>query len=93
MSGQGTGADRVEENPLVLDFNVRAIEDVALTGPPALMARNWMSPYVWREPDGRYGIMVRAVPRADVAPPSDTGVIWAGWSSDGGRTSRCSTHP
>ncbi|HWK36090.1 glycosidase [Sphingomonas sp.] len=61
-----------------MDFNVEAIEDVRLSGPPPLMQRDWMSPYVWVEPDGRNGIMVRAVPRPG-APLSDTGVIWAGW--------------
>ncbi|KQM85193.1 glycosidase [Sphingomonas sp. Leaf23] len=46
------------------------------------MARDLMSPFVWREGDGRYAMMVRAV-----VPPGqeliDTGVIWAGWSDDG----------
>ena len=78
----GTGAHRVEANPIDLDFNVQAIEDVVLTGPDALMARDLMSPFVWRENDGRWGIMVRAVPRAGEAV-RDTGVIWAGWSDDG----------
>ena len=78
----GTGAHRVEANPIDLDFNVQAIEDVVLTGPDALMARDLMSPFVWREDDGRWGIMVRAVPRAGEAA-RDTGVIWAGRSEDG----------
>lgn len=82
----GSGAERVEENAVVVDFNVRAIEDVTLNGPPALMARDWMSPFVWRETEDRWGIMVRAVPRPGDGRPVDTGVIWAGWSSDGGRS-------
>jgi len=74
--------DGVADNDVVLDFNVRRIEAVTLAGPPALMARDLMSPYIWREPDGRWGIMVRAVVKPG-APPTDTGVIWAGWSDDG----------
>ncbi|GGB40396.1 hypothetical protein GCM10011380_32300 [Sphingomonas metalli] len=65
-----------------LDFNVKRIETVTLDGPAALMARDLMSPYVWREPDGRWGIMVRAVVRQG-EPLVDTGRIWAGWSDDG----------
>lgn len=65
-----------------LAFNVMAIEDVAIAGPDALMRRDWMSPFVWTEPDGRLGMMLRAVPQRG-APPVDTGVIWAGWSDDG----------
>ncbi|KZE18951.1 glycosidase [Sphingomonas hankookensis] len=46
------------------------------------MARDLMSPYVWREPDGRYAMMVRAVvPQGQEL--TDTGVIWSGWSEDG----------
>lgn len=74
--------DAVDPCVIDLDFNVKAIEPVILDGPPALAARDLMSPFIWREADGRFGIMVRAVPRAD-APQSDTGVIWAGWSKDG----------
>jgi predicted GH43/DUF377 family glycosyl hydrolase len=65
-----------------IDFNVELLEPVTLHGPSALSERDLMSPYVWTEPDGRLGIMVRAVPRQDV-DRSDTGVIWAGWSDDG----------
>jgi predicted GH43/DUF377 family glycosyl hydrolase len=46
------------------------------------MARDLMSPYVWQEPDGRFGIMVRAVPKTG-AERTDTGQIWAGWGKDG----------
>lgn len=72
----------VDTNDVMLDFNVHAIEDLRLEGPPAFMARDLMSPFVWREEDGRYGIMVRAVLRAGVQAV-DTGVIWGGWSEDG----------
>lgn len=65
-----------------IDFNVQALEPLSLNGPSAIEERDLMSPYVWLEPDGRYGIMVRAVPRA-TADRTDTGVIWAGWGSDG----------
>lgn len=65
-----------------LDCNIEAIEPVTLNGPPILADRDLMSPYVWREPDGRFGIMVRAVPRLGTEL-IDTGLIWAGWSRDG----------
>ena len=74
--------DQVQDTTARLDFNVEAIEEVTLTGSPALMARDLMSPYIWREPDGRYGIMVRAVVKPG-KPLTDTGVIWGGWSQDG----------
>ncbi len=76
--------DAVADNALMLDFNVRRIEAVTLDGPPALMRRDLMSPYIWREADGRFGIMVRAVVKPG-EPMADTGVIWAGWSDDGCR--------
>lgn len=65
-----------------IDFNVEALEPVILEGPSALSERNLMSPYVWTEPDGRLGIMVRAVPPAG-GDRTDTGMIWAGWSDNG----------
>jgi len=74
--------DAVVDAPPDLDFNVKRIEEVTLDGPPALMARDLMSPYVWREPDGRWGLMVRAVVKPGETM-TDTGVIWSGWSDDG----------
>ncbi|MBV9841618.1 MAG: glycosidase [Sphingomonadaceae bacterium] len=74
--------DQVARRRTRLDFNVELIEEVLLRGPPSLMSRDLMSPYVWQEADGRYGIMVRAVCGSG-QPMTDTGVIWAGWSSDG----------
>jgi beta-1,2-mannobiose phosphorylase / 1,2-beta-oligomannan phosphorylase len=74
--------DRVSQRHIKLDFNVELIEDVRMEGPAALMEREWMSPYVWLDTDGRYGLMVRAVPKPG-APRSDTGMVWGGWSSDG----------
>lgn len=76
--------DQVEPRALQLDFSVEALDELEIEGAPALMARDFMSPYVWREEDGRFGIMLRAVPKAG-APASDTGVAWAGWSEDGHR--------
>lgn len=63
---------------MTMHFNVEAIEHVMLTGPEPLMARDWMSPFVWTEPDGRVGIMIRAVGKSGMKS-TDTGVIWAGW--------------
>lgn len=87
MSGGGNiddphRKDVVADCEIELDFNVRRIEEVTLDGPSALMARDLMSPYVWQEADGRFGMMVRAVTRPG-EPLTDTGVIWAGWSDDG----------
>jgi predicted GH43/DUF377 family glycosyl hydrolase len=53
-----------------------------LHGGGALTGRDLMSPYVWQQPDGDYGIMVRGVPRFHDYT-SDTGQIWYGTSSDG----------
>ncbi|WP_019515563.1 hypothetical protein [Sphingomonas sp. Mn802worker] len=76
--------DAVAPAEIALDFNVKRIEVVQVDGPPALMARDLMSPYVWQEPDGRFGIMVRAVCRPGEVM-TDTGQIWSGWSDDGVR--------
>ena len=65
-----------------LDFNVEEIQHLTVDGPDALTGRDLMSPYVWQEPDGRLGLMLRAVP-APGKPRSDTGQIWSGWSRDG----------
>lgn len=78
----GPGADRAEDPGVRIDFTVEEIRDVVLEGPVALAGRDLMSPFVWLEPGGRYGIMVRAVPKRGEAM-TDTGVIWAGWSEDG----------
>ena len=78
------GKDNVLSRDTQVDFNVQALETVTLDGPDALMERDFMSPFVWREDDGRFGIMVRAVPKPG-APFTDTGVVWAGSSDDGRR--------
>jgi predicted GH43/DUF377 family glycosyl hydrolase len=78
----GDVKEKVHKSTTSLDFNVEEIQSVVLNGPMSLCGRSLMSPYVWQEPDGRYGIMVRAVPAPDQTQ-SDTGEIWAGWSRDG----------
>ncbi len=74
--------DRLTPRTSLLDFNIEALEPVEIEGPPALMARDFMSPYVWREDDGRFGILLRAVPKLG-AEQTDTGIVWGGWSRDG----------
>lgn len=85
LAGDSVSGDRkvmVYPSSGAVDFNVHELQDIHLTGPDRLMARDLMSPYVWTEPDGRFGIMVRAVTRPG-EPMTDTGIIWAGWSDDG----------
>ena len=65
-----------------MDFNVEAIHAVRLVANDVLGARDLMSPYVWQLNDGRFGLLVRAVPRA-VSGENDTGSIWYGVSDDG----------
>lgn len=76
--------DHVAATDVALDFNVKRIETVTLDGPPDFLRRDLMSPFIWREADGRWGIMVRATVKPG-EPLVDTGQIWAGWSSDGVR--------
>lgn len=64
------------------DFNIEELQKITLRGPDALCRRDLMSPYVWYDRDGRFGIMVRAVPPLG-SELTDTGQIWAGWSRDG----------
>ena len=66
----------------ILDFNVEDLQEITLTGPDAVTRRDLMSPYVWKAGDGRFGVMVRAVPALGTKL-TDTGQIWAGWSEDG----------
>ena len=76
--------DEVAPRSTMLDFSVEALDAVEIDGPPALMARDFMSPFVWREDGGRFGILLRAVPKLG-AKATDTGVVWGGWSQDGRR--------
>lgn len=68
-----------------LDFNVEAIDPVSVSGPPEIVSRDLMSPYVWRRPDNKFAMLMRAVPRADYdhGAATDTGTIWHALSSDG----------
>lgn len=81
-SATGDVKEFIRKSTELIDFAIEEIENVSLVGPDTLMARDMMSPFVWIEPNGKHGIMVRAVPRIG-GPASDTGVIWAGWSDDG----------
>lgn len=81
-SRTGDVKEAVHPSATNIDFNVEELQNVVLRGPAALQARDLMSPYVWLDPNGRYGMMVRAVPRAE-DKKTDTGQIWAGWSDDG----------
>ena len=78
----GDVKDVVRISTELVDFAVEEVQNVVLNAPPALADRDLMSPFVWQEPGGRFGIMVRAVTRRGAAM-TDTGVIWAGWSDDG----------
>lgn len=81
-SKTGDVKETIKPTATIVDFNVEDLQTVTLHGPEALTERDLMSPYVWQEPDGRFGIMVRAVPKKG-AKRTDTGQIWAGWSTDG----------
>ncbi len=69
----------------MIDFDVEQIDAVAVTGPAAFARRDLMSPYVWRRPDGKLAMLVRAVPHADSdhGAAGDTGSIWHALSDDG----------
>jgi predicted GH43/DUF377 family glycosyl hydrolase len=68
-----------------IDFNVEQIDALSIAGPPEVAARDLMSPYVWRRDDGRFAMLVRAVPRGDYdhGAEDDTGTIWHAVSDDG----------
>lgn len=71
--------------PKFVDFNVEQIDALAISGPPEVAERDLMSPYVWRRPDGKFVMLVRAVPRGDYGhgAATDTGTIWQALSDDG----------
>ncbi|MBW6530461.1 glycosidase [Sphingomonas sp. RRHST34] len=71
--------------PALVDLNVEQIDAIIISGPPAVAQRDLMSPYVWRRPDGKFAMLVRAVPRGDYdhGAASDTGTIWHALSDDG----------
>jgi len=64
-----------------VDFNVKAIDRIAMSGHAPVCQRDLMSPYVWREKNGLFSMLVRAVPKA--GEPGDTGTIWYASSHDG----------
>ena len=65
-------------------LTVEQIEPVTMSGNRAVAARDLMSPYVWQERDGSFGMLVRAVPKMeDGGYPGDTGRIWYATSRDG----------
>jgi predicted GH43/DUF377 family glycosyl hydrolase len=68
-----------------IDFTVEQIDGVTVAGPEEVADRDLMSPYVWRRPDGKFAMLVRAVPRGDYdhGAASDTGTIWHALSDDG----------
>lgn len=66
----------------MLDFNVKAVDAITMSGPEALTSRDLMSPYVWLKDDGTFRMMMRAVPKPD-AEKTDSGVIWFATSNDG----------
>lgn len=78
---------------MTLDFVVERIDDVILDGPPELLVRNLMSPFVWREP-GDAGLMtlVRAVP-PDKGEDQQSGRIWHGRSGSDGLVFRMNETP
>lgn len=64
-----------------LGFKLDRIDELQLKAEALLTAENLMSPFVWRDTDGRLSVMLRAVP-----PQKDaaiTGTIWFGRSDDG----------
>ena len=61
---------------------VERIDPLAFRGPDRFTSCDLMSPYVWRDPDGSFRVLVRAVPRRDAAD-AGTGDIWHGRSDDG----------
>lgn len=56
------------------------MEALRFSGPDGFTRCELMSPYVWRNGDGSYGVLVRAVSGADEA---GTGDIWYGRGDDG----------
>ena len=57
------------------------IDPLSLRGPDEFSRCELMSPYVWRETDGLFGVLVRAVPEEGDA--ASTGSVWYGRGCDG----------
>ncbi len=64
-----------------VDFVVDQIDPVTMTGNPRVAERDLMSPYVWQDRPGQFGMLVRAVPKP--GEEGDTGRIWLAASEDG----------
>ena len=76
-----------------LGFEIERIDDVALDGPEELLAKNLMSPFVWRETgDAGLMLLVRAVP-PDKGDDEESGRIWYGRSGSDGLTFRMDETP
>lgn len=75
--------------PVLVDFNVERVDPIEMAGNEDVSRRDLMSPYVWQTDDGRYAMLVRAVPRPGVG--GDTGTIWYATSLDGLRFTATST--
>ena len=64
-----------------IGFVVDRIDRVTMTGNALVSQRDLMSPYVWQDRPGHFGMLVRAVPRP--GEEGDTGTIWYAASEDG----------
>jgi predicted GH43/DUF377 family glycosyl hydrolase len=64
------------------DFSVESVESLKLVSDKALSDSDLMSPFVWKQPDGLFGLMVRSVPKV-MSPSGVTGAIFHGVGSDG----------
>lgn len=62
------------------DFTVERTEPLSIECSAVTAGAELMSPYVWRLPDGRLGILVRVV---GLGHGESTGTIWYGESNDG----------
>lgn len=63
-------------------FAVRRVDDLTFSGPDLLVTHDLMSPFVWRQDDGRFGLLLRVVEDSSTNE-GGTGSIWYGTSDDG----------
>lgn len=63
-------------------FSVERIEELTFTGPDLLTTHDLMSPFVWRQDDGRCGLLLRVVEDSS-NDEGGTGSIWYGAGDDG----------
>ena len=64
-----------------IGFVVEQVDAVSMCGNALVSQRDLMSPYVWQDRPGHFGMLVRAVPRP--GEEGDTGTIWYAASEDG----------